>query len=182
MRYFKHSTSLRKDPRMMDVLEICGMEGYAVYLRLMEIMCLESGWNGLPLIDEIHVDFIVEDTYTNSAERLFSIIDACAKSGLFDESAWIKSKTILSPDLSEQYQQWLNAKRSHSYRKHEGTVFKRDGFKCVYCGSEKNLSLDHVIPQSRGGPHTVENLATCCKSCNSSKRDRTPQEWLGGQA
>ena len=57
-------------------------------------------------------------------------------------------------------------------------VLSRDEYACVYCGSEQNLSLDHVIPQSKGGSHEPENLVCCCKSCNSSKRDRTPEEWM----
>ena len=67
----------------------------------------------------------------------------------------------------------------HPYRKITLTrqnVFKRDGNKCVYCGSKKDLSLDHVIPQSRGGRDSWENLVTCCKKCNSKKADRTPVE------
>ncbi|WP_339765059.1 HNH endonuclease [uncultured Sulfitobacter sp.] len=51
-------------------------------------------------------------------------------------------------------------------------IYARDGNKCHYCGSTQRLSLDHVVPQSRGGPHTDDNLVTCCKSCNSAKRDK----------
>lgn len=65
------------------------------------------------------------------------------------------------------------------YRKHQEFVFKRDGFKCVYCGTDKDLTLDHQIPQSRGGGHEPENLVTCCATCNSSKGARTPEEWRG---
>lgn len=69
-------------------------------------------------------------------------------------------------------------KSAYSYRKHQDFVFERDGFKCVYCGSTKNLTLDHKVPQSRGGSHDPENLCCCCGSCNSSKGARTPQEWM----
>jgi 5-methylcytosine-specific restriction endonuclease McrA len=57
-------------------------------------------------------------------------------------------------------------------------IFKRDGMKCIYlgCESNKNLTLDHVIPRSRGGDNTWENLATCCSKCNGRKGDRTPEE------
>ncbi|MFA5376392.1 MAG: HNH endonuclease [Dehalococcoidia bacterium] len=45
--------------------------------------------------------------------------------------------------------------------------------KCVYCGKKlKNLTMDHVIPISKGGGHTKENVVPACKSCNSRKRDR----------
>lgn len=58
-------------------------------------------------------------------------------------------------------------------------VFKRDGFECVYCGDDnkKTLTLDHVIPQSKGGPNTWDNLVTACKRCNNEKADLTLKEY-----
>ena len=56
-------------------------------------------------------------------------------------------------------------------------VLERDGHACTYCGSQDALSLDHVIPWSRGGQDTLANLVTACRSCNSSKNARTPDEW-----
>lgn len=55
-------------------------------------------------------------------------------------------------------------------------VFKRDANKCLYCGNSKDLTLDHVLPKSRGGDSTWTNLATACKKCNSIKGDKTPEE------
>ncbi|BCX74668.1 MULTISPECIES: HNH endonuclease [Acinetobacter] len=48
-------------------------------------------------------------------------------------------------------------------------VYERDGFKCVTCGSQKNLTLDHIKPEIKGGDSSFDNLQTMCKSCNSSK-------------
>lgn len=55
-------------------------------------------------------------------------------------------------------------------------VYRRDGHKCGYCRSAEDLTLDHVIPRSRGGQNTWENLVTCCKKCNAKKDNRTPEE------
>ena len=55
-------------------------------------------------------------------------------------------------------------------------IFKRDRHTCQYCGSPKDLTLDHVLPSSRGGASTWHNLTTACKKCNSLKGDRTPEE------
>ncbi|MCK6617503.1 MAG: HNH endonuclease [Cyclobacteriaceae bacterium] len=55
-------------------------------------------------------------------------------------------------------------------------IFKRDNFECQYCGTKKELTLDHLIPSSRGGQHTWHNLVTACKSCNTRKGDFTPEE------
>lgn len=51
-------------------------------------------------------------------------------------------------------------------------VWKRDGGKCVYCGSTENLQLDHIIPFSKGGATTVENLQLLCQKCNLQKSNK----------
>ena len=55
-------------------------------------------------------------------------------------------------------------------------IFKRDGQQCQYCGRSKDLTLDHVLPKSRGGKSSWSNLVTACKRCNSVKGDKTPEE------
>jgi 5-methylcytosine-specific restriction endonuclease McrA len=54
-------------------------------------------------------------------------------------------------------------------------IFARDDHRCQYCG-ERADSIDHVLPRSRGGQHTWENVAAACRPCNLVKRDRTPDE------
>lgn len=55
-------------------------------------------------------------------------------------------------------------------------IFKRDGYQCVYCGSKNNLTLDHVVPRSKGGKTSWTNLVTACQDCNSKKGDLTVEE------
>jgi len=55
-------------------------------------------------------------------------------------------------------------------------VFVRDGFKCQYCGSKDQLTIDHIIPSSRGGKSNFENCVAACKPCNVRKNNRTPSE------
>lgn len=56
-------------------------------------------------------------------------------------------------------------------------VFRRDDHTCQYCGAHSNdLTLDHVLPRSRGGATSWENVVACCRRCNAKKRDRTPEE------
>jgi len=54
-------------------------------------------------------------------------------------------------------------------------IFARDDHRCQYCGDRAD-SIDHVMPRSRGGQHTWENVAAACRPCNLVKRDRTPEE------
>lgn len=55
-------------------------------------------------------------------------------------------------------------------------IFRRDGYSCQYCGSKQDLTLDHVLPRSRGGKSSWTNLVTACKRCNNKKGDLTPEE------
>jgi 5-methylcytosine-specific restriction endonuclease McrA len=62
-------------------------------------------------------------------------------------------------------------------------LFARDDYSCVYCGRHRRelkgrqfLTRDHVVPTSRGGPNTWENVVTACSPCNNRKGDRLPEE------
>jgi 5-methylcytosine-specific restriction endonuclease McrA len=54
-------------------------------------------------------------------------------------------------------------------------VFARDSWACQYCGG-KAETMDHVVPRSRGGAHSWENVVAACRRCNSKKRDKLPVE------
>lgn len=58
------------------------------------------------------------------------------------------------------------------------SVFDSCGWKCVYCGSEYDLTIDHKVPRSRGGGNEIENLTCACRSCNSSKGAKTVEEFM----
>ena len=66
--------------------------------------------------------------------------------------------------------------RINKLRINRQRIYKRDNNECTYCGSKKNLTIDHIIPKSRGGQNTWMNLVTCCSSCNRLKGDKTPEE------
>jgi 5-methylcytosine-specific restriction endonuclease McrA len=53
-------------------------------------------------------------------------------------------------------------------------VFARDDWTCQYCGARSNLTVDHVIPRSKGGGSNWENIVASCAPCNRRKADRTP--------
>jgi 5-methylcytosine-specific restriction endonuclease McrA len=56
-------------------------------------------------------------------------------------------------------------------------IFRRDGHRCQYCGTTSPpLTIDHVIPRSRGGGDHWENLVCACVHCNNKKGSRTPEE------
>ena len=71
---------------------------------------------------------------------------------------------------------YLPISRIRNTKPSRKSIHVRDGNKCVYCGSTKNLTIDHIIPTSRGGKNTWANMVCCCNSCNTRKGNRTPTE------
>jgi len=77
----------------------------------------------------------------------------------------------------------LNATILRPFKLH---VMERDNYTCVYCGivssfaressRKAELSIDYIKPIARGGASSVENLACCCRKCNTEKNDRTTEE------
>ena len=55
-------------------------------------------------------------------------------------------------------------------------IYLRDNHTCQYCGKSGNLTIDHVMPRSRGGEDRWENVVASCVRCNNKKSDRTPEE------
>lgn len=58
-------------------------------------------------------------------------------------------------------------------------VFARDRYTCAYCAqafAESQLTVDHIVPESRGGAYSYMNLLAACRSCNGRKGARTPEE------
>lgn len=85
-----------------------------------------------------------------------------------------KDLDIKRPSIIRVYK-YVNTYKNVSLTREN--VFKRDNHECVYCGSCKNLTIDHVIPQSKGGKDSWDNLVTACRSCNAEKADLTLEEY-----
>jgi 5-methylcytosine-specific restriction endonuclease McrA len=61
-------------------------------------------------------------------------------------------------------------------------ILEQFDYSCAYCGRKmERPTMDHVIPLSRGGAHSKDNIVPACRHCNSSKRSRTPQEWANSR-
>ena len=75
----------------------------------------------------------------------------------------------------------LNAFRRHKkpVKFSRVNIYGRDDYRCQYCNKKESineLTYDHVIPKSRGGKTTWDNIVTCCATCNRRKANRTPTE------
>jgi 5-methylcytosine-specific restriction endonuclease McrA len=72
---------------------------------------------------------------------------------------------------------YVRVPRSAKRRISRRALFARDGWRCVYCGDgATRLTLDHVVPRSRGGDSVWENVVTACAPCNLRKGDRLLEE------
>ena len=71
-------------------------------------------------------------------------------------------------------------RRKHGpVRYHRIVVFRRDGWRCQYCGvtvSKRDATIDHVNPQCKGGRTNYKNCVTACRACNHKKAFKTPEE------
>lgn len=90
--------------------------------------------------------------------------------------------TVHAPSLVLQVPEYIRLTTSNRDRLWKAPsvsrreVLKRDRHTCQYCGSTKHLTLDHVLPRSRGGTDTWENVVAACTTCNGRKGNRTPEE------
>lgn len=92
---------------------------------------------------------------------------------------FIHDETVRANEESDALAKTAYQKRGISASKRT-RIWCRDLHECQYCGArDKPLTIDHVIPESRGGTDDDSNLVTACKSCNSSKGTKTLEEWRG---
>jgi 5-methylcytosine-specific restriction endonuclease McrA len=71
---------------------------------------------------------------------------------------------------------YVRVPRNEKRRISRRAVFARDDWRCQYCGAASHLTVDHVVPRSRGGRSTWDNVVTSCAPCNVRKADRLPDE------
>lgn len=91
-----------------------------------------------------------------------------------EEADFRPALPLRSPPESERNRR-MATKRKPISKKTRFEVFKRDGFKCQYCGSaapDVLLEIDHIQPVSKDGAHDILNFITACKPCNLGKSDR----------
>ncbi|HEX3467136.1 MAG TPA: HNH endonuclease [Candidatus Elarobacter sp.] len=96
-----------------------------------------------------------------------------------DDGRLVRSPTFAFPLPSIVRLLYYVARRRKKVALTKKNVLLRDDYRCTYCSARGNagdMTVDHVVPRSRGGSSTWENLVACCTTCNGRKRDRTPDE------
>ena len=121
----------------------------------------------------------------NTADGSFQVVDS---------SAWFNDSSEQAPGENDAYVQTVNLRvrvpKVLLLRKYDrvpmqevrftkDNLFERDQYCCQYCGkdfSADRLNMDHVIPRSKGGRTTWENIVTACIPCNTQKANRLPHQ------
>jgi len=106
-----------------------------------------------------HINLALEDAHYiqgwgdgNCGSIIQEFMDALMRNGLYsNEQIWNRQKKKKIPAILRT------------------AVFERDAYRCKHCGGWEKLCADHIIPESKGGPTTFENLQTLCSPCNLRK-------------
>jgi 5-methylcytosine-specific restriction endonuclease McrA len=101
------------------------------------------------------------------------------KAELLERGAWelhSEHSTVARPVVIRLVSYVRVPRDAHRRKITRRAVFARDGWACQYCGSRSNLTVDHVIPRSKGGSSNWENIVASCAPCNRRKGDRLPKQ------
>jgi 5-methylcytosine-specific restriction endonuclease McrA len=85
-------------------------------------------------------------------------------------------RTAIAVPVVIRLNHYVRLPRAESRRLSRRAILARDGFRCQYCGSTRHLTIDHIVPRSRGGLNSWENVITSCAPCNVRKGACLPSE------
>lgn len=197
--WIKMRMDLGDDPAVVFIAERTGLDEDAVVGKLHRLWCWADKHTTdgtAPAITERWVDRYVAkagfaDAMVNAGWLTFS--ESGVEFPNFErhngKSAKVRSENTIRQRLSrknrdEHESGEIRTAIPKPFYRH---ILRRDGYTCVYCGTQSDesreqsrkaiLGIDHITPESRGGIAAIENLACCCRKCNNEKNDRTPEEW-----
>jgi 5-methylcytosine-specific restriction endonuclease McrA len=101
------------------------------------------------------------------------------KAEVIEHAGWelrSASRTISRPVVIRLITYVRVPRDTHRRKITRRAVFARDGWTCQYCGSRSNLTVDHVVPKSKGGTSSWENIVASCAPCNRRKGDALPRQ------
>ncbi|MCG9895335.1 MAG: HNH endonuclease [Fimbriimonadaceae bacterium] len=108
--------------------------------------------------------------------RAISLLSSGKADLVHEKEAPIRTAAGLHPAPSVVRMRYQVRRPLPTLRLSRHSILARDGYCCQYCGSTRDLTIDHVVPRWMGGPHTWENLVACCRRCNLKKGDKTPRQ------
>ena len=118
-----------------------------------------------------------EPLHVTSAKRAITLLQYGVAEVLESSRDIVRSpSTVLQVPSVIRLRKYVRRPRVHPIPFNRRNVLRRDTFACQYCGSAEELTMDHVMPRSRGGRHNWDNVVTACRPCNQHKGSRTPDE------
>jgi 5-methylcytosine-specific restriction endonuclease McrA len=118
-----------------------------------------------------------EPLHVCSIKRAITLMQYGVAEVLENSSDVVRSPSTVMPVPSViRLKRYIRRPRIHPIPFSRRNVMRRDFFTCQYCGAKHELTLDHVIPRSKGGQHGWDNVVTACRDCNQKKGDRLVDE------
>jgi 5-methylcytosine-specific restriction endonuclease McrA len=135
---------------------------------------------GFSLVFQTHAHIIHPETYEmHSFESWLEGNALPAESKVPEHEAWLRTTTLLIRIPEVLVLGRYNGVPRRELAFNRRNVYRRDNFQCQYCAARpglKQLSIDHVIPVSKGGENSWENCVVSCVRCNTRKGNRTPEQ------
>jgi 5-methylcytosine-specific restriction endonuclease McrA len=153
------------------------------------VLVLNKSWNpiaittvkrGFSLVFQNHAHIVHPETYEmHDFEGWLGEYARGADESVPEGQAWLRTSTlqIRVPEVIVLGRYNGVPRRELAFNRRN--IYRRDLFQCQYCGGRpglKNLSIDHVVPVSRGGVTSWENCVVACVKCNTRKGNRTPDQ------
>ncbi len=101
------------------------------------------------------------------------------KAEVVERGAWklhSASTTMVRPVVIRLVSYVRIPRDTHRRKITRRAVFARDDWTCQYCGARSNLTVDHVVPRSKGGPSSWDNIVASCAPCNRRKGNSLPRQ------
>jgi len=172
-----YTSDWRADPR----LKMCSPAARGMWIEMICLMHEATPYGHLLVHGQNPTEAQLASLTGIQIAELGGLIAELERNGVFSRT---REGVIYSPEMAADQERFSSGlKRPAVPLPVRRAVLERDGQRCVYCGcTEGPFHLDHVIPWSRGGQHTTENMVVACQPCNAAKSDMNLQEWRGYHA
>jgi len=173
IKWIQHYSDAGRDEVLSGLRDRFGTEGYGAWWLIVETIAEQIHDNPRDFAEYSLKKW--REICGISAKKILAITDFLDRNNLIRCKVSEKDQiTYLRIELQDL--PYIVILHPIEYSEIHQIIFELDNYECVYCERKYDLSLDHVIPKSRGGEATKNNLVTACMECNQRKHTKTPSE------